>query len=128
MKKLIIALSTLIAFGILFIIIVLPVDDNLDCLTKDQIIDIKSNSTQSKDYRLVAEISGSHEKVVLISLYPNNVTFDGCGRANQKSIKEEIADEKKQIDKIVIGDKKINLTYVASNKPVNFENITVIWE
>ncbi len=64
--------------------LVLPIGGELDCLTKDQIINLSSNSVQAKDYRLVVKISGSHDKVVLISLYPKNVTFDGCGRTNQQ--------------------------------------------
>ncbi len=42
--------------------------------------------------------------------------------------KEEIADEKKQIDKIIVGKSRIRLTYIETSKPIDFNNITIIWE
>ena len=128
MKNIIVLLSALFVFGILFIIFILPLDESPECLTADQVIDLDINPSQFKDFRLVAEISGSHDKVVLISLYPKNVTFDGCGTANQPRISEEIADDNRQIKKIVIRDKQIELTYIDTKKPVDYSNLKVIWE
>ena len=75
MKNIFVLLSALFVFGILFIIFILPLDESPECLTADQVIDLDINPSQFKDFRLVAAISGSHDKVVLISLYPKKSVF-----------------------------------------------------
>ena len=96
-----------------------------DCFTADVITPIQSAAASAKGYKLVVIISGMHDKIVLVSLFPRNAGFDICGKPSAEAYDTIEVEDDKKLSKIVIHDKKIDLQYSSRKGITDFKTVPV---
>lgn len=101
-----------------------PSEDN--CLTIDQVTQLKKIKIDNKEHYLFLRISGWHDKIELFNLYDQKPVFDKCMNANIPPISDiSVYPENGTASKLLIENKILSLEYTKEKTSNSLENIAV---